>query len=99
MIFGRIVDQVRMKLDGQVYAVKRIRLNPASRQFNKEKITNEVNLLSRLQHENIVRFLYAQIHQNVWAGSTLGDGLEFSCCLHFSYVCVVHAASVCRLSQ
>ena len=50
LIFG----QVKNKLDGQVYAIKRIPLNPKSQHFNK-KITREVKLLSRLNHENVVR--------------------------------------------
>ena len=49
------VFKVRNKLDGCVYAIKRIKLNPKNRQLNK-KITREVKLLSRLNHENVVRY-------------------------------------------
>jgi len=42
-------------LDGGIYALKRIRLNPRNRQLNR-KITREVKLLSRLNHENVVRY-------------------------------------------
>lgn len=49
------VFKVRNKLDGCVYAIKRIELNPKNKQLNK-KITREVKLLSRLNHENVVRY-------------------------------------------
>ncbi|XP_064601948.1 eIF-2-alpha kinase GCN2-like [Liolophura sinensis] len=52
--FGDVI-KVRNKLDGRYYAIKRIPLNPKSKQFNK-KITHEVKLLSRLNHENVVRY-------------------------------------------
>lgn len=52
--FGDVL-KVRNKLDGNVYAIKRILLNSRSRQLNR-KITREVKLLSRLNHENIVRY-------------------------------------------
>lgn len=52
--FGDVL-KVRNKLDGNVYAIKRILLDAKSRQLNK-KITREVKLLSRLNHENIVRY-------------------------------------------
>ena len=48
------VIQVLNKLDSNVYAIKRILLNPKSRELNR-KITREVKLLSRLNHENVVR--------------------------------------------
>lgn len=47
--------QVRNRLDGRFYAIKRIQLNTKSRQFTK-KITREVKLLSRLNHEGVVRY-------------------------------------------
>ncbi|XP_046859007.1 eIF-2-alpha kinase GCN2-like [Xenia sp. Carnegie-2017] len=46
---------VRNKLDGCLYAIKRIPLNPKSVLLNR-KITREEKLLSRLSHENIVRY-------------------------------------------
>nr|WAQ68452.1 eIF-2-alpha kinase GCN2 [Haliotis discus hannai] len=52
--FGDVI-KVKNKLDGRMYAIKRIPLNPKSKQFNK-KITREVKLLSRLNHENVVRY-------------------------------------------
>ncbi len=42
------------KLDGCFYAVKQILLKSANKHVNK-KITREVKLLSKLNHQNIVR--------------------------------------------
>ena len=47
--------QVRNKLENYFYAVKRIPLNPKSTQFN-ERIMREVQLISRLNHENVVKW-------------------------------------------
>ena len=55
MEFFLIFIQVRNKLDGGIYALKRIRLNPRNKQLNK-KITREVKLLSQLNHESVVRY-------------------------------------------
>lgn len=52
--FGDVL-KVKNKLDGCIYAIKRIKLNPKNKQLNK-KITREVKLLSRLNHENVVRY-------------------------------------------
>lgn len=52
--FGDVL-KVKNKLDGGVYAIKRIELNPKNIQLNR-KITREVKLLSRLNHENVVRY-------------------------------------------
>ncbi|XP_031785554.1 eIF-2-alpha kinase GCN2 [Nasonia vitripennis] len=49
------VFKVKNKLDGGIYAIKRIKLNPKNKQLNR-KITREVKLLSRLNHENVVRY-------------------------------------------
>ncbi|XP_057339271.1 eIF-2-alpha kinase GCN2-like isoform X3 [Microplitis mediator] len=49
------VWKVRNKLDLRVYAIKRIALDPKSKQSNK-KMIREVKLLSRLNHENVVRY-------------------------------------------
>jgi len=57
--FGDVL-KVRNKLDGGVYALKRIKLNPKNKQLNK-KITREVKLLSRLNHENVVRYFNSWI--------------------------------------
>ncbi|KAH9514286.1 Eukaryotic translation initiation factor 2 alpha kinase 4, partial [Bulinus truncatus] len=52
--FGDVI-KVKNKLDGRFYAIKRIPLNPRSKMFNK-KMKREVKLLSRLNHENVVRY-------------------------------------------
>ena len=54
--------QVQNNLDGCYYAVKRILVNPASKQFR--RIKGEVTLLSRLNHENIVRYYNAWIERH-----------------------------------
>lgn len=56
------LSQVQNKLDGCYYAVKRIQVNPASKQFR--RIKGEVTLLSRLNHENIVRYYNAWIERH-----------------------------------
>ncbi|KAL3285701.1 hypothetical protein HHI36_000232 [Cryptolaemus montrouzieri] len=52
--FGN-VKKYKNKLDGRFYAIKRIKLNPSKKQI-KNKILREVQLLSRLCHENVVRY-------------------------------------------
>ncbi|XP_061407608.1 eIF-2-alpha kinase GCN2 isoform X1 [Lethenteron reissneri] len=58
--FGAVI-KVKNKLDGCYYALKRIAVNPTSRQFR--RIKGEVTLLSRLNHENIVRYYNAWIER------------------------------------
>lgn len=45
--------QVRNHLDGRLYAIKRIRIRSSSKMMN--RITREVELLSQMNHENVVR--------------------------------------------
>jgi len=69
--FGDVL-KVRNKLDGGIYAIKRIELNPKKKQLNK-KITREVKLLSRMNHENVVRYY------NSWIESaTLDDSVRYN---------------------
>lgn len=69
--FGDVL-KVRNKLDGGIYAIKRIELNPKKKQLNKN-ITREVKLLSRMNHENVVRYY------NSWIESaTLDDSVRHS---------------------
>ncbi|XP_073683302.1 eIF-2-alpha kinase GCN2 isoform X1 [Garra rufa] len=73
--FGAVI-KVQNKLDGCYYAVKRIQVNPASRQFR--RIKGEVTLLSRLNHENIVRYYNAWIerHETPATGALTSDSSE-----------------------
>uniref|UniRef100_A0A672JYD7 Eukaryotic translation initiation factor 2 alpha kinase 4 n=1 Tax=Sinocyclocheilus grahami TaxID=75366 RepID=A0A672JYD7_SINGR len=73
--FGAVI-KVQNKLDGCYYAVKRIQVNPASKQFR--RIKGEVTLLSRLNHENIVRYYNAWIerHETPATGAVSSDSSE-----------------------
>ncbi|XP_052009423.1 LOW QUALITY PROTEIN: eIF-2-alpha kinase GCN2 [Xyrauchen texanus] len=73
--FGAVI-KVQNKLDGCYYAVKRIQVNPASKQFR--RIKGEVTLLSRLNHENIVRYYNAWIerHETPSTGGLTSDSSE-----------------------
>ncbi|XP_023245579.1 eIF-2-alpha kinase GCN2 [Copidosoma floridanum] len=66
--FGDVL-KVRNKLDGGLYALKRIKLNPKNKQLNK-KMTREVKLLSRLNHENVVRYYNSWIESATLDDST-----------------------------
>lgn len=66
--FGDVL-KVRNKLDNREYAIKRIPLTTRSRQLFK-KITREVELLSRLNHENVVRYY------NSWIEVVTDDELK-----------------------
>ena len=52
--FGDVI-KVKNKLDEKEYAIKRILLDPADRSTNR-RLYREVKLLSRLNHENVVRY-------------------------------------------
>lgn len=66
--YGDVI-KARNKLDGGIYAIKRIRLDGNTKQLNK-KITREVKLLSRLNHENVVRYF------NSWIESGTTDDTD-----------------------
>ncbi|XP_048265951.1 eIF-2-alpha kinase GCN2 isoform X2 [Bombus terrestris] len=75
--FGDVL-KVKNKLDGGIYAIKRIELNPKNKQLHK-KITREVKLLSRMNHENVVRYY------NSWIESAIiTDAVEEHTSMTFS---------------
>ncbi|ORY26095.1 kinase-like protein [Neocallimastix californiae] len=55
--FGEVV-KARNRLDGRVYAIKKVKLDPKDSEYNK-KILREVTTLSRLHHEYVVRYYQA----------------------------------------
>ncbi|CAI5745036.1 unnamed protein product [Peronospora destructor] len=57
---GGEVVQVRNRLDRQLYAVKKIKLDPDDKTM-KKKILREVKTISRMQHRHIVRYFQAWI--------------------------------------
>ncbi|RZF32981.1 hypothetical protein LSTR_LSTR008694 [Laodelphax striatellus] len=57
--FGDVI-KARNKLDGCLYAIKRIKLSSTTNVLYR-KITREVKLLSRLNHENVVRYFNSWI--------------------------------------
>ncbi|XP_047139265.1 eIF-2-alpha kinase GCN2 isoform X3 [Hydra vulgaris] len=61
---GDIFYMAKNKLDSNFYAVKRIPLNSKSSHLNK-RIIREVKLLSRLNHENVVRYYNSWIEADV----------------------------------
>ena len=48
-----VILQVKNRLDGRYYAIKKIKLAGGSKMM--DKLTREVELLSQMNHENIVR--------------------------------------------
>ena len=54
------VYKVKNNLDEKTYAIKRIQLDPKNKPLTK-KLKREVELLSRLNHENVVRYYYSWI--------------------------------------
>ncbi|XP_058833033.1 eIF-2-alpha kinase GCN2-like [Topomyia yanbarensis] len=71
------VLKVRNILDNRQYAIKRILLPARSKQFYK-KMTREVELLSRLNHENVVRYYNSWV-ESVSPGDDQHHGVESSC--------------------
>uniref|UniRef100_A0A1I7YLX8 non-specific serine/threonine protein kinase n=1 Tax=Steinernema glaseri TaxID=37863 RepID=A0A1I7YLX8_9BILA len=70
--FGDVI-LAKNKVDGNDYAIKRIRLNPRSEALNR-KITREAKLFSRLNHPNIVRYYNAWIEDvSVGEGNSGGE--------------------------
>lgn len=55
--FGTVY-KVRNRVDSRLYALKKVKLNPDNETLN-ERIMREVKLLSRLNHENVIRYYTA----------------------------------------
>jgi translation initiation factor 2-alpha kinase 4 len=76
--FG-VVLKVKNRIDMCTYAIKRIRLNPSNDLLNKQ-ITREIKLLSRLNHENVVRYYstWMEKHEIDASSETTEDTTEVS---------------------
>lgn len=61
--FGTVY-KVRNRVDSRLYALKKVKLNPDNEALN-EKIMREVKLLSRLNHENVIRYYTTWIETEV----------------------------------
>lgn len=73
---------MKNKLDDCLYAIKCIELNKKNKNLNK-KITREVKLLSRLNHENVVRYFNswieaAKISQEGTPQKTVSNSLDMN---------------------
>jgi translation initiation factor 2-alpha kinase 4 len=72
--FGEVM-KVKNNLDGQIYAIKRIHLDSKNKQMTK-KLMREVKLLSRLNHENVVRYYTSWIELTIM--EAMPEGTETS---------------------
>ena len=72
--FGEVM-KVKNNLDGQIYAIKRITLDAKNKAMTK-KLMREVKLLSRLNHENVVRYYTSWIEVTIM--EAVADGAEAS---------------------
>lgn len=73
------VYKARNRLDGRDYAIKKIRLSPSA--GNDERTLREISALSRLSHQNIVRYVTCWIQtqeEDHAAPSSSGDVLTSS---------------------
>lgn len=70
--FGDVL-KVRNLLDNREYAIKRIPLTPKTRIYLERKMTREVELLSRLNHENVVRYYNSWLESASLADNIGGD--------------------------
>ncbi|KAI8909361.1 kinase-like domain-containing protein [Powellomyces hirtus] len=70
--FGEVV-KARNRIDGRFYAIKKIKLNPKDREGSK-RILREVQTLSRLHHQFVVRYYQAWFEDA--AGGTWRDDSE-----------------------
>lgn len=77
------VFRARNKLDGRDYAIKKIRLSASAE--NDEKTLREITALSRLSHQNIVRYVTCWIQtQDDPAGTSTTDGTASTSTNQFS---------------
>ena len=68
------VYKARNRLDGREYAIKKIRLSSSAE--NDEKTLREITALSRLSHQNIVRYVTCWIEtQQSTADSTMSSSI------------------------
>ncbi|KAJ2369706.1 eukaryotic translation initiation factor 2-alpha kinase, partial [Coemansia sp. RSA 2610] len=79
--FGSVV-KARNLIDGRFYAIKKIKLDPRDTEGNK-KIFREVTTLSRLHHQNVVRYYTTWVEDAIdddeddeYDDSSTGDGDE-----------------------
>ncbi|XP_019769809.2 eIF-2-alpha kinase GCN2 [Dendroctonus ponderosae] len=70
--FGKVLKAWN-KLDRRFYAIKKIKLDRSSKALNKKKILREVTLLSKLNHENIVRYFYSWTDTTTIKDDATGD--------------------------
>ncbi|KAJ3022418.1 hypothetical protein HKX48_006235 [Thoreauomyces humboldtii] len=70
--FGEVV-KARNRIDGRFYAIKKIKLNPRDKEGSK-RILREVQTLSRLHHQFVVRYYQAWFEDA--AGATWHDDSE-----------------------
>lgn len=74
--YGEVV-KARNKLDGGVYAIKKIRQNAASALSD---VLSEVMLLSKMNHPYVVRYYSA------WPENDIGSAVETGMCRSFTYL-------------
>jgi eukaryotic translation initiation factor 2-alpha kinase 4 len=57
------VYQVRHNLDGNIYAMKRVKLSTTTAAASETTVLREVQVLSRMQHDNVVRYFGAWVER------------------------------------
>lgn len=100
--FGTVY-KVRHRTDSGIYALKKVKLNPDNETLN-EKIMREVRLLSRLNHENVIRYFTAwneteviEVHSKVH-GTNTGDDSAISSKIN-EKSCILSQRSLSRSSD
>ena len=87
--FGEVV-KVRNRLDNRFYAIKKIKLKPFNQNLNK-KLLREVLAISRLHHENIVRYYQAWLEGDESAGDASDTPDSYSEALDTSQISSHHS--------